>query len=516
MTTTLYIPLDERPCNFMHPQALLESIKEPRVILKTPPLEILGRKKEPADINALWTWLEEELPTADQLLCSLDMLLFGGIAPSRLHHKTHSEVSATLDRLIQLKDKYPGLKIYAFNLIMRVPSYNSADEEPAYYATYGERIFRWGWLTDQVGRGHGNQEARQELSAVMASIPQNVREDYLTRRELNHFVNTEAISLALRGVLDFLVIPLDDCAEYGFSAAEQRTLLKQVEKHSLHQRVHIYPGADEVGSTLLCRMYNQLKGRKPRVFVRYSSTIGPQIIPRYEDRPLGESIKSQITVCGGVMVDNALEADLVLMVNSPTLNNGTMQEASQAVYDKDTSYYSFRNVREFTESITYYLQSGRKVALADVAFGNGADHELMGLLEAAGILGKLHSYAGWNTPGNTVGTVLAHSLIRLHDPNDTSGQPCKFVLDRYLEDWGYQVLVRTFLAQHADELGITYHDLRERQPEIKATALEMLQDFIRTHQMSFHEQYELESVEFPWNRLFEISLTTTLGVRALE
>ena len=35
MTTILYIPLDERPCNFMYPQALLESIEEPRVILKT-------------------------------------------------------------------------------------------------------------------------------------------------------------------------------------------------------------------------------------------------------------------------------------------------------------------------------------------------------------------------------------------------------------------------------------------------------------------------------------------------
>ena len=60
MTTTLYIPLDERPCNFMHPQALLESIKEPRVILK-PSTGDSGRKKEPADINALWTWPEEEL-----------------------------------------------------------------------------------------------------------------------------------------------------------------------------------------------------------------------------------------------------------------------------------------------------------------------------------------------------------------------------------------------------------------------------------------------------------------------
>ena len=81
--------------------------------------------------------------------------------------------------------------------------------------------------------------------------------------------------------------------------------------------------------------------------------MGSHIIPRYEDRPLGESIKSQITVCGGIMVDNSLEADVILMVNSPTLNHGAMQEASRAVLDKDTSYYSFRNLRAFVESIAY-------------------------------------------------------------------------------------------------------------------------------------------------------------------
>lgn len=509
MTTILYIPLDERPCNLTYPPSLLQSMNDPTFILKTPPTSHLGQKKRPADQGALWNWLEEEASRADILLCSLDMLFYGGIVPSRLHYKHRQELDATVNRLIGIKQKWPALKIYAFSLIMRVPAYNLSDEEPDYYARYGEKIFRWGWLLDKIQRDQDDQASHGELDLVMTSIPQDIREDYLSRRRLNHYINTEAIRLTKEGIIDFLVIPLDDCAEYGFSASEQRTLRKLVEKHRLHAQVHMYPGADEVGSALLCRIINERKAARPRIFVRYSSTMGPWIIPRYEDRPLGESVKSQITVTGGVMVDSSVEADLVLMINSPTLDHGTMQEASQALVDKDPSYYSFRNLREFTESINYYLQTGRKVALADVAFGNGADHELMQMLEGAGLLGKLHSYAAWNTPGNTLGTVLAHSLIRMHD-QVADGKPCKFLLDRYLEDWGYQVLVRSYLNAHADELGITYFDLKEEQPKIRALALEHLQGFIAHHLQGCSKGYTLQSVYFPWNRLFEIGLVTTL------
>lgn len=511
MTTIIYIPLDERPVNLLFPQAILESHSDSQITLVTPPAELLGVKKKPADLEGLWRWLEGKLPQADQLLCSLDMLFYGGIVPSRLHHYSQQEAEAKLQRFTQLKIDHPELTIFAFNLIMRVPAYNSSDEEPDYYGQYGKVISRWGWIRDELARGYGAKRIRDELSEIVTTIPQAIQEDYLKRRALNHFVNNEAIRLVEKEVIDFLVVPLDDCAEFGFSAAEQQTLLQLVEKNNLQHRVHLYPGADEVGSTLLCRLHNEAKGYKPRVFVRYSSTLGPQIIPRYEDRPLGESIKSQITVCGGILVDNSLEADLVLMVNSPALNHGTMQEASQALGGKDPTYYSFRNLREFVESIRYYLSSGRKVALADVAFGNGADHELMQMLARSNLLQELHSYGAWNTPGNTLGTVLAHSFIKLQDGNRLSNKPCKFVLDRYLEDWGYQVLVRTYLTRHAKELGITYSDLKGRQPEIREVALEMLQEFIQTQLGPCANGYKLESVYFPWNRLFEVGLHTKLS-----
>ena len=511
MTKIIYIPLDERPVNWEFPQTILATI--PELELVTPPLSLLGRKKTPAPLGELWAWLEEQLPSAQYLVTSLDQLLFGGIVPSRLHHYNQAECQMRLEHLANLKHKYPNLKIFAFNLIMRVPAYNSSDEEPDYYEHHGEKIYRWGWLTDLLGRGQGGSEEEEQLAQIVESIPHEVRTDYLSRRSINHFVNTEAISLVEQGVIDFLVIPLDDCAEYGFSAAEQRDLLKLVEDKDLHEQVHIYPGADEIGCTLVTRIYNQVQNRTPRVFVRYSSTMGPQIIPRYEDRPLGESIKSQITVCGGIVVDNSLEADLVLMVNSPTLSGRKMQEASDAVVRKDTSYYSFRNLREFVVSMEYYLATDRHVALADVAFGNGSDHELMQILAKQGILGELISYGAWNTPGNTIGTVLAHALIRLDNYERSVKGPDKFILDRYVEDWGYQVLVRAYLKEQAQELGITYFDLKDQGTEISRLALTELQKFMSTYLAQYTQDYELAAVYFPWNRLFEIGLTSRLFKR---
>ncbi len=505
MTTIIYIPLDERPVNLHFPGWLLAN--ESDIQLITPPLKLLGAKKTPAGLDKLWAWMDEKLPQAQYLIASLDMLFYGGIVPSRLHHYEEEHCQAILQRLTDVKANYPALKICAFSLIMRVPSYNSCDEEPDYYEKYGERIFRWGWLQDQVGRGQGGTSEKAELAQILASIPEDIRADYVGRRKLNHFVNTKAIQLTAEGILDFLVIPLDDCAEYGFSAAEQRTLLTLVEEHTLQDRIHIYPGADEIGCTLLCRIYNELKEQKPRVYVRYSSVMGPQLVPRYEDRPLGESIKSQVTVCGGIMVDNSTEADLILMVNSPTLGGAKMQEAADAVFNKDTSYHSFRNLREFSESISYYLSNGKNVALGDVSFGNGADHELMRMLAKQGSLQRLTSFAAWNTPGNTLGTVIAHAMIRIQNKQDQV-VPDKFLMDRFVEDWGYQVLVRTHLREEAEKLGITYFDLRDEGPKISKIALDELHNFMEEYLGAFQSRYQLNQVYFPWNRLFEIGLVS--------
>ena len=72
------------------------------------------------------------------------MLLYGGIVPSRLHHLSEETLTRRLNVLEEIRKSNPALKIYAFSLIMRCPSYSSADEEPDYYETCGREIFLYG------------------------------------------------------------------------------------------------------------------------------------------------------------------------------------------------------------------------------------------------------------------------------------------------------------------------------------------------------------------------------------
>lgn len=493
----MYIPLDERPCNYNYPQNMTSEWSN--IAILVPPKEILGDKKKPADNDALWLWLEDNIEKCSYMVASVDMIMYGGIVPSRLHSLDTRKCEESLARLESLKERNSSLKIYAFNLIMRVPSYNSSDEEPEYYNEYGEKIFMYSWLCDKVDRGHAENHEIARLEAVKKEIPSDVLNDYTNRRKVNSYVNNRVVKMAEDGVIEFLVLPLDDCAEYGFSANEQHKILRYVEKHNIHDRVYMYPGADEVGCTLIVRVANSINKRIPCVYTRFSSTLGPYIIPVCEDRVLGESIKSQIIVCGGIPVDNSIDADLILMVNSPAVGAGIMNDARQGY--KDVSYYSMRNLREFVAAIRYYIEKGKKCALADVALVNGAESELMSMLSGAGLLGKLYAYAGWNTSGNTLGTVISHAMARLY-MKDGDGE--KSYVERLVEDWGYQADVRQIIRERIDEKGLSMESDYEA---IRQFAVGELNKFIVENINDYKEKYYVNDVYFPWKRLFEIGFT---------
>jgi len=495
MAKIMYIPLDERPCNYLYPQEIIEGCED--ITMLVPSKSILGDKKKPADVDALWAWIESNIAGCTHLIASIDMIMYGGIVPSRLHHLDTDKCKKRLDRLAGLKKMNPELNILAFNLIMRVPSYNSSDEEPNYYAEYGEKIFKYSWFYDKVNRQRtADQNDLKELEAARAEIPEDILNDYVNRRKVNSYVNMQAVKMAEDGAIDFLVLPLDDCAKYGFSANEQHNILRYVEKHNIHDKVYMYPGADEVGCTLTARVLNELKNRVPRVYKRFSSTAGPLIIPMFEDRALGESIKSQIIAAGGIPVDNSLEADFILMVNSPAVGESQMNGANEDF--KDASYYSMRNLREFVSAMKYYLGNGKKCALADVALVNGSDAELLKMLSKGGLLGKLLSYAGWNTSGNTLGTVISHAMARLYMEGD-AGE--KFYVERLVEDWGYQADLRQELRRKMDADGLSMESDRET---IEKIAEEELNRFIAECLPEYKDRYYVSEAYFPWRRLFEI------------
>ena len=79
MKKIVYLPLDERPCNYAFAGFLSE--ENPSFTLVRPATEILGKKKIPADSEKIRAFLLNECKDADYLLASADMMLYAGIVP---------------------------------------------------------------------------------------------------------------------------------------------------------------------------------------------------------------------------------------------------------------------------------------------------------------------------------------------------------------------------------------------------------------------------------------------------
>ena len=209
----VYLPLDERPCNYAFAQRIAEGTP---VRLAVPPIDILGQKKMPADADAVRAFLLRECQGADALVLSLDMLLYGGIVPSRLHGLPGAELDRRLETVREIKQANPTLRIYAFALIMRCPSYSSADEEPTYYELCGREIFLTGQVKYKSEHGLLSPEETEAALAAYGEKTEPYLADYENRRRVNRGM-LEKILTGYRDAFRVLVIPQDDSAPYGYT-----------------------------------------------------------------------------------------------------------------------------------------------------------------------------------------------------------------------------------------------------------------------------------------------------------
>ena len=500
----VYLPLDERPCNYAYPVRIADLVPDVQVL--TPPIEWMGKKKTPGNIEKLWGFLAEKAPKCNAAVLSLDLLLYGGIVPSRLHHDTAEEVKNRLYQLKKIKKQNPQLKLYAFNLITRLPSYNSDDEEPDYYEYYGRDIFLYSCITDKIQRNIATDEEKKEYKELQEKIPAQHLTDYLDRRKVNEQVNEVAIDLVKEGIIDFLIIPLDDCNPYGFSAITQRKLASFVRKYQLWDQVYIHPGADEIGCTLMARAINEWKQQQPKIYIRYNSTPGSMTVPLLEDRPLCESIKSQIAGAGGVIVHDEGNADYILFVNTPI---DPMTGSYEQEDPLNNRYERERNLREMMVALEYYINQGKPCAIADVAYINGGDTELIHFLAKKKLYHKLYGYAGWNTCANTLGTIIAHSMMAVAEQSLDTKKHQAFLLERFIEDWGYQTIWRRNITENVlPSLGLNYFSLGDKQEQIVNLLQKEFQEIMDTLFQESVKQYDLKikKLYMPWNRMFEVGL----------
>lgn len=544
------LPLDERPCNYRYPQ-LLGPVA--RVEVEVPPAGLMGLKKRPADTAGLAEWLRDAAARSDAVVVAAETLVFGGLIPSRVTELSEPEAVARLSLLRELRQSRPSLLIHVQGVILRMPSYDSDDEEPPYWATFGRRMALYSMVLDATQQGPGGWESarragfrvplppelasldfeglQKKRAQLEAEIPSDVRQDWQRRRARNHRVNRELARLAGEGVIDFLALIQDDSPPLGLHAREQRALARLVADLGAFRRVVLYPGADETGLVLLARHVLRGLGLRPRFSVRFSSTEGPHVVPKYEDRPLLEGVKGQITALGGLLQlapDCGGSLDIALFVNSP---DGPQSEAPFQHLPGE-AVGSGRSLAEVLEALAAGIQSypDRPAALADLAYANGADRALIEMLPAYVWPLDLAAYAGWNTAGNSLGTALAHAALRWAAQRTLSAEAemaatrahHQFLCLRFAEDWAYQAEVRQeMVAGPVAALGISPYSLGEHRSRLASEALSRLhttfgrwlgawKPYLAVHEAVLPDVRFLE-LEFPWDRLFEVSLTVRLG-----
>jgi len=493
MIRILYIPLDERPCNRKFPVEQFPPEERCGFEIITPPMALLGRKKEAAPFDALWQWFCEKIRLCDRAVISLEMMLYGGLLPSRIHNL---DEEALMHRLSELERVLKQVKIpvYAFNLIMRTPRYNSSDEEPDYWEWWGARIYRRSELLNRKIAGSAGAEELAELEALSRQIPREYLQDYEIRRALNKKITFRIIDLYRKGIIDYLVIPQDDNSELGYSNMDRKEILGE-EGHPV-----MYPGADEVGGSLLSRAALDSKNGdvKRKVYVLYDRDEGRIMVPNYEGMPLEMSLGYQIENCGGRMVSTPEEADLILAVQT------TDQERREAW--KQENRGDEENLQEsFVGRMENLFDKGKAVALADVRYSNGGDFFLAGKMAKVGIFSWLKAYGAWNTSGNTIGSVLSRALIEINWPDEfTRTGNLKL---HFIDDLLYQAFVRReIMTKYLSNADLDYFDLGDKAEEMSRLVKKLMAWKLDSIGISPPGDFSEVIISFPWNRLFEIEV----------
>ena len=487
----LYVPIDNRPCNFFQ---TIQVTKKLGYEILTPPDEILGGPKFRGDPEKIWEWLNETAPQADFAVLSTDSLIYGSLVASRIHSLDAATILERAQRFKTFHEKFPFLPIYAIGTVMRTPHYNFKGEVP-YYETHGAKIFQYTALIDKKEMGKLTSSDKRALKKLEADIPREYLDDWFKRRAKNSDANELFIEYTRAGVFEFFMLGCDDSAQYSQTHRESRRLT-ELSADMGKTVVQVTSGADELGMLLVARAINRDKGHRPFVSVVYNDGKGAETFPSYSNEPIGVSVDGAIIAVGGLKIPAHERADLVLLVN--TRKNGKTFNADDAKRNNG----KFRgDLKTFFEPLKKFVEAGYSVAIADIAFGNGADNALMNRLERDDLQYKIRAYGGWNTATNATGFLIgAGVLTKFMDERDVA----EILTTRYLDDWAYQANVRQEIVGELYAIGGNPLDIGDNLPRIEKILNEKMRAFAdKNLHLPNGWKFSDFKVTLPWQRSFE-------------
>lgn len=277
-----------------------------------------------------------------------------------------------------------------------------------------------------------------------------------TDRARNLEVVRQMLDWARDGVFSELHVTWDDALKGSPAPDEGAALAREAPKN-----VHVYPGADEVLSMLAARALSPA----PRtVMFEYSDPAAAQQVMKYEGISLTQSAVNHALGSGFTVTEG--QADLTLYV----FNGGDSRRAALR--------------------ISALLNRGA-VAVADVAQVNLGNTRLWKDLSTLRQSANLKALAAWGTPGNNLGTALAHAKMAL-DGADPLRQDALLARE-YANDVIFSAELREALRKAIPEKDL---DTPAAQKKLLALARHYFP-------LRMGDTYTIADASLPWGRSFE-------------
>lgn len=480
----VYVPIDDRPYSL---DRVIEAARALKVELLLPPAGFFRGQAGVPDFEELYEWLASN-SMKDTFVIAADALLFGGLVSSRIHDLDEVEVARRFEALKNFCDSLQEPKVALFGTLLRMPRESQGVLDADYNAKWAPQLFRLARLQTAASRGDLSGEELAAAERLLKTIPVPVLRSWAERRNRSLRAAKRLLALHGSGGVDFVGIGLDDNVSPQLLEPEFRSMASVIGDAPRNQ-ASIVPGVDQMGLLLFARMVLHEKPLQ-KVFLHFPSPLPLEMRPNYSGFTPEDSFEIQADVLGVKRVETPWEADLILAVNLPQGERTLEASSPKNLPTPDESDEAF------AAEIGRMLDAGKRVAVADIAFDNGADRGLMEALRKEGLLNRLAAYSGGNTSDNSIGVALATGVLSAWMTEEDR----KWLLfARYLDDWGYQAVVRPAVVPKGPFSG------QAIAGRLEGEIRERLFSFSRGPLADFGiADFE---VSYPWSRLFEIRIT---------
>ena len=438
-----------------------------RLIL--PDDELLDDFLTPADQEGLWQWLEQTAPQGDRIIIATNELLQGGLINSR-NSDSYANLESDIKRLQEFCQNHPEQKITILTILPRLlPSqYDST------LAPYMNQLSQYGRAWDQADLN----STPLPQSEVPAEVLEKYRQVFLQSETLLDRLQ----QMAADGLCE-VVIGQDDGEEYCPSNILKRQILANPTDNLTF--VH---GADEL-TMLILASFVDLPPSEVNIIIDDESAWS-KYFP-YEAADLTTILNEKLALANVTISADAQDAIFI------HADDSSIETAANFISSNSSAYRG----------------------LADIAYTNKGDKALADYLLSPA--NNLHSYSGWNTAGNTLGTIIAHYRLSqaFAQTKQAAEAAVEFKAIRLSEDMVYQALISNDLRLSLAEQNLMNSSttaftapqkqveplLAERFAPYK-TQLEEL--FTATQEILPQVSVDVTSAEinlsFPWNRAFEV------------